>query len=179
MSNRYRAFNPAAEIRSENLQAVFRTLQVGRQREVLLNQFGLPTKPQAGEWYPWQTWLNVLEYIEDHFGGKTVYSVGLQVINESVWPPNIHTLHEGLQALNVAYQLNIRGGNIGSYTVEGKGPRSVRVVCDTPNPTDFDCGIITGISRKFKPLGAVRVRVEPEQTPPDAPAHLKWFGVSW
>lgn len=179
MAERYRAFDPAGVIRSQTLKAVFHVLQMERQRKDLLTQFSLPDESQMGEWISWQTWLNMLEYIEEHYSGKTVYSIGLQIINVSVWPQNIHTMHEGLNALDIAYKMNIRGEKIGSYEIEGKGLRSVRIVCDTPNPADFDCGIITGITRKFKPLGAVRVRVEPEETTPQSPSYLKWFHVSW
>jgi hypothetical protein len=179
MSDYYSAFDPAAEIRSENLNAVFQTLQVGQERLALLSRFELPSQPQEGEWYSWQVWVSMLEYMKEHYGSQIVYSVGLQVINESIWPPNIHTLHEALNALDTAYKLNIRGEYIGSYSIEGKGLRSIRIVCDTPNPIEFDRGIITGIGRKFKPLGVMRVQVEPERTPSEAPVHLKWLEVSW
>lgn len=179
MNHPYQAPDPAAEIRGEILHVLLKTVQPRPQTQNLFVAHGLPEEPTLGEWYSWQAWLNVLADVEWLYGGQALHAAGLLVIDERVWPPNLHTLHDGLQALNRAYQLNVRSQNLGQYLIEGKGVREVRVICDTPNPTGFDCGIITGLGRKFKPLTAMRVRVALEEPPADTPPHIKWFNVSW
>lgn len=179
MNHPYRAFDPSAEINGDTIRAVLDAFQLKQQAKNVLVEHGLPAEPEPGQWYSWQAWLDVLAYLEEVYGGKTVYAAGLHVINNSVWPPNMHTFHEALRALNTAYHDNIRGANIGYYTIEGIGPTEVRVVCYTPNPMEFDCGIITGLVRKFKPLGAVRVQVNEEEVPQNALPNLKWFRLTW
>lgn len=53
----------------------------------------------------------------------------------------------------MAYHLNHRGGEIGSYKYQSTGPKSGKLVCHNPYPSDFDQGIITAAARKFAPPG--------------------------
>jgi len=179
MNDKYRSPDPQAEVLGRNIQLILDALHMPLQAQALLQRHGLPTAPDPAAWYPWQAWLDVLAEMEATYGGQTLYAAGLQSVTHSLWPPHLHTLHEALQALDEAYHTNIRGRDLGYYRTEGLGLRAVRVVCDTPNPLDFDFGIITGLARKFKPLGALRMRVEPENTPAGSRPTLKWFVVSW
>ncbi|SHI33470.1 hypothetical protein SAMN02745146_0566 [Hymenobacter daecheongensis DSM 21074] len=179
MNTKYRAADPAAEVNGRNIQIVLDALPVPQQATALLRKHGLPTQPEPDSWYSWQAWLDVLAELEEIHGAPTLYAAGLQCITHSLWPPNLHTMHEALLALDWAYHANVRGQELGYYRVEGRGLREVRVVCLTPNPVEFDRGIITGLVRKFKPMGAGHVRVEAEPTPAGSPPGLKWFAVSW
>jgi len=179
MLHSYRSFDPSARINGDSIRTVLDTFQLKQQAQEILTQHGLPAEPAPGQWYPWQAWLDVLAHLEQAYGTQTVYAAGLHVVNVSVWPPNIRTFHQALLALDQAYRANIQGITIGSYTIQTRGPREIRVVCYTPNPLAFDCGIITGLVRKFKPVDAIRVQVNEETTPPDASENLKWFRLTW
>jgi hypothetical protein len=175
----YKPFSSDAEINGDTIQAVIAALHVPEQAQQLLVKHGLPAAPQRGSWYPAASWYALLTELEQAYGGQTLYATGLQVIHTSQWPPNLHTMHEALHALDQAYRANMRGADIGYYRVEGIGPREIRVVCWTPNPMEFDCGIVTGLVRKFKPMGALRVRVDTKELPATVSAPMKHFRVSW
>lgn len=174
------SFDPQAEINGESIRSVLSAFQVLQQGRKLLEHHGLPTEPQAGQWYPMQAWLDVLADLRTHYGPETLYHVGLQVVRNSVFPVGMATLRQALESLDTAYQTNVRGRNMGYYRVEELGPQQLRVRCHTPNPLEFDCGIITGLARQYRPVGAVRLRVDAE-TPPAADDQTgnKSFLVSW
>lgn len=171
--------DPAAEINGDSIRVVLASFPNREQAHQLLQSHGLPAEPQPDAWYPLRAWLDVLADLETTCGEQAVYDAGRQVIDYSVWPPNLLTLHEALRALDAAYRANVRGGDLGHYRIEGKGLREIRVECLTPNPPAFEHGIISGLVTRFRPLGALRVRVEPEPLPADAPVALKRFEVSW
>lgn len=179
MPHRYRSFDPNATINGESIRSVLAAFQLPQLGRELLERHGLPAAPLAGHWYPMQAWLDVLTELEERYGSQTVYQAGLQVVDNSVWPPDLTDLRTALDALHTAYTANVHGQNIGYYRVEAAGPQQLRVLCFTPNPPDFECGIITGLARRFKPADTVRLRVDKEETAPDAPVHLKQFRVSW
>lgn len=179
MLHSYIAFDPAATVNGETLQAVNRVLHIPQDARRLLKQYGLPSQPVRGQWYPLQGWLNLLGELETGYGEQTVYAVGLQIAECSVWPDTIGTLEQALYALDEACQANVDSSPMGYYRTQVLAPRTMRVVCYTPTPTNFEWGLITGVARKFKPVGSIRIRVEPEDTPTDSPVLLKWFRVSW
>ena len=176
---KYTSFDSTAEINGDTIRGILAAFQIPQQAGELLAKHGLPAQPEPGAWYSMQAWLNVLGDLETSYGEQTVYAAGLQIVHHSLWPPTVHTLAEALGTLEEVRQANMRGNYIGYYRVEAQGPRAVRVVCSNPSPAAFDHGLLTGLARKFKPLGAVQVRVNQEPTPAEAPSTLKWFRVSW
>jgi hypothetical protein len=89
----------------------------------------------------------------------------MHVPNDAPFPPGIDSIETALTALNEAYQMNHRGGDIGSYESEVVGPHHIKVVCRNPYPSDFDYGLLYGLVRRFRPAGvAFRVIVD-EQAP--------------
>lgn len=179
MAPTYPSFDPMAEINGETIRVMLAAFQLPRHGEHIMRKHGLPAEPTLGNWYSMQAWLNVLGELEATYGEQTVYAAGLQVVHHSLWPPTVRTLAEALQMLEAVRQVNMRGLSIGYYAVEQQGPQAVRVICFNPSPASFDHGLLTGLARKFKPAGAVRVRVIKEESPASSPATLKWFRVSW
>ncbi|WP_139921528.1 hypothetical protein [Hymenobacter sp. DG01] len=179
MNDRYISPDPAAEINGTSLRVALAAFQIEQQARSILVRHGLPEEPQAGSWYPLQAWLDVLADMEARFGAQTVYAAGLQVIRHSLWPAHLQTLPQALGSLQQAHQSNVRGKEIGYYRAEEQGPQAMRVECFTPVPLNFDHGIITGVARKFRPAGSLRVQVVPEPPQATAPAGLKRFSVSW
>ncbi|WP_070742380.1 hypothetical protein [Hymenobacter coccineus] len=179
MSHPYLAFEASSEVNGATIQLVLAACLVPHIGTQLLTKHGLPAQPQAEEWYPLQAWLDVLADLEQRTWEDTIYAAGLRAIDLCVWPPNLHTLSDALAALEQACRANIRGQNIGYYQVDELGPHEARVRCLTPTPAEFERGILTGLARRYQPARGLRVRVEPEPTPPNAPRLLKWFRVSW
>jgi hypothetical protein len=175
----YHSFDPAATINGESIGSVLAAFQMPQQARELLERHGLPAAPVAGNWYPMQRWLDVLAELEERFGSQSVYQAGLQVIDNSVWPTSLKDLSAALNALQTAYSANVHGHDMGYYRAEAVDACQIRVQCLTPNPSDFECGIITGLARRFKPPGAVRIRVEKQEPAPGASPHLKQFLVRW
>ncbi|GAB2953262.1 hypothetical protein GCM10027048_18100 [Hymenobacter coalescens] len=170
---------PAGLVNGETLRVVAATLRLPQQAGELLVRHGLPAAPQPGEWYPVAKWLQVLADIEAHYGRPTLYAAGLQVVEHSVWPEGLITLEQALASLNTSLRANIQGDDIGSYRCETIGPRALRVECITPAPADYEYGLITGLARRLKPTGAVRVRVQLVEEPAPATPGRKCFLVSW
>ena len=157
---------PPATINGESLQSLVAVFALPAQAHAVLVRHGLPTAPQAGHWYPLRAWLDVLAEVAERFGDQTLYAAGLQLAACSVWPPDLRTLPQALRALTAACRLNIRGADTGEYRVEALGPTEMQVLCATPAPREFEHGLLTGLARKFKPPGAVRVRVTAEPPVP-------------
>jgi hypothetical protein len=179
MSHPYIAFDPLGLVNGETLQAVNIAFHVPGHAHRLLREHGLPSLPEAGEWYPLQGWLNLLGELEEGYGGQTVYAVGLQIASCSNWPSNIIHLVDALASLDQACCSNIESTPMGYYRSVRLSAKSVRVVCHTPTPPDFEYGIITGLARKFKPPGSLRIRVEKEALPANSERLLKQFLITW
>ncbi len=179
MADAYVSLDPVATINGNTLRALLAAFHIPQLAREILARYGLPADPQPEHWYPLQAWLDVLSELELFYGERTVYAVGLQIATISVWPTHITTLEQALQALDEACRLNVKGAPIGYYRTESLQPRKMLVHCLTPTPIDFECGIITGIARKFKPADSLRIEVTKESTPLNAPRLLKRFHVKW
>ncbi len=112
---------------------------------------------QPDRWYPQQAFLDALRDIQEgwSFGNSTVdlMSIGMRIPDNAVWPPDVNSVEDALESIEVAYQLNHRGGEIGHYEIEFAEPHHIRMVCDNPYPSDFDYGIIYRTVKKFSPKG--------------------------
>lgn len=179
MAHPYLSFDPAAEVNGETLQAIPATFNVAATAQRLLRLHGLPAHPQAGHWYPLQSWLNLLAEVETSYGAETVYAVGLNIITQCQWPGGLTTLEQAVEALDQACRLNIQGEPIGYYRYEPCGRRCLRVECFTPTPPDFERGILTGMARQFKPAESLRIAVTAGPAAADDPIHLKRFLIRW
>ena len=112
--------------------------------EGLLEAYGIDDLSADG-WYPQQAWLDVLNTIGDTNAGYAMLdlvSIGMRIPENALWPPNVTDVVTALESIDVAYHMNHRGGDIGSYRAERVGPNAVDVYCDNPYPSDFDYGII-------------------------------------
>jgi len=110
-------------------------------------------QPEADEWYPQQAWLDVLKEISDNGGLLDLVSVGMRIPETALWPPEVDSVEKALTSIDVAYQMNHRNGEIGSYHAEVVDEGHVQLMCDNPYPSDFDYGLIYQTTRKFLPKG--------------------------
>ena len=107
------------------------------------------SEPQPGQWYPQQAWLEAFREIAETLGPNTLFRIGCKIVDHAHFPSGIGSIEEALAAIDVAYQMNHRGGDIGSYEFVRTTPRSGRVICRNPYPSDFDRGIIQSVANRF------------------------------
>jgi hypothetical protein len=119
----------------------------------LLAEGGIPEVAPGG-WYPQQPYLDMLHALEARYGEATLRAMAKQIPDTSRFPPGIGTLEQAVQALDIAYQLNHRGGDIGHYACVPLGPRTLELQCRNPYGCAFDQGILDALIQAFKPEGS-------------------------
>jgi hypothetical protein len=108
---------------------------------------------QEERWYPQQAWLSVFRTIAEKLGPATLRLIGTKITETALWPPTVNSVEAALASIDIAYQMNHRGGDIGHYRFDKTGKKSGVVVCQNPYPCDFDLGIIEATVKRFSPDG--------------------------
>jgi hypothetical protein len=162
----FKAFAPGVEVNGETVLSVVAGLggfeAVARK---ILADNGI-ADPQPGKWYPQQAWLDSFKAIATKVGPSSLFSIGKAIPDQAQWPPQVTDLDSALPSIDMAYHMNHRGGDIGTYGYESTGPKTARMVCRNPYPCEFDRGIVTSVARRFKPKGVVVVDVTHDMTAP-------------
>lgn len=139
--------------------------------------------PVAENWYSQKDWLNAFRYLGEKHGSNILFLIGKAILESAVFPDNIHNLEDALNAINVAYYLNHRNGEIGYYklTEYNTKERFAIMECKNPYPSNFDRGIIFAIAKKFKPDNSFVVDVVLNLSLPSRQngADSCTFRVSW
>lgn len=148
--------NTHAEIRGdiidrmlEQVMSVFR-----RQIEESLERNGIDDL-STDEWYPVETFAEVLADIRDDAGASTARKLGASVPAEASWGSGVDNPEDALRTVSDAVE-SCHRGRIGGYTVEDVGDSSAVVVVDTAYPCPFDQGILKG-AVEYAGAGYVRV----------------------
>ena len=176
----FEAAAPNVEVNGETVLAIVAGMGSFSDRaERILASHGL-VEPKPGHWYKQQAWLNAFRDIAGTLGPNTLYRIGLQIPERAQFPPEIASIDQALSAIDVAYRMNHRGGEIGNYHFESTGANSARMVCRNPYPSDFDRGIIQAMANRFKPANSFP-RVELDGSAPSRRdgAESCTFLVSW
>ena len=162
----YKALAPGVEVNGETVLSVIDGMGSFKAQAVkILAENGI-SHPQPGHWYLQQAWLNAFKFIAEKIGPNTLYTIGRKIPENARFPPDIDTIGKGLSAIDVAYHMNHRGGEIGSYKLTDISHRSATMICNNPYPCDFDWGIIEAIARKFKPAESLLVMVKHDDSAP-------------
>lgn len=147
----------------------------------ILNKYGLKDI-QPEQWYNCYMWLSGMAEIGENYGPNTLFAIGKAIPEYAILPPNIKTVRDILEMMNVGYNLNHRNGYVGSYELISfdEQQRKAMMVCETPYPSHCDRGIITTMVRKFKPEHSV-VQVVLDETKPNRlkGADSCTFLISW
>lgn len=159
------AFNPNVEVNGQTILSVVNALSVGKERRLgILKKHGI--EPEEGKWYKQQLWLNAFSEIYKELGDHTLFSIGKAIPENAKFPPQIDTLQKALEAIDMAYHMNHRGGEIGHYTLisyDGNG-RHATMLCKNPYPSEFDRGIISTMLRRFRPKDSFKYDVSTDLT---------------
>ena len=146
------AFDSNVEVNIQTILSVVNAFSAGKEvRLAILNRHGID--PGKSEWYRQQLWLNAFKEIAESLGERTLFMIGKAIPENAVFPPQIDNLQKALAAIDMAYHMNHRGGEIGHYLLKeyDEKRRDAIMVCNNPYPSEFDRGIISTMLRRFKP----------------------------
>jgi hypothetical protein len=129
-----------------------------------LEKYGLGAV-RPGNWYSLQKSLDAMKDMHDNIGDMfALISVGSGISETAQWPPDIDTVESAFAAIDMAYHMNHRNGDIGHYQTELITPGHVRVTACNPYPSDFDYGLCYGLAKRFLPHNA-HIKVERAASP--------------
>jgi len=176
----FKAFSEAVEVNGETVLSVVDGM--GTMKTVanqILTEAGIKD-PTPGQWYKQTAWLKAFKAISEKVGTNTLSVIGQKIPENAKFPPAIDNVEKALGAIDVAYHMNHRGGEIGHYAFTPTGPDAGTLVCNNPYPCDFDRGIITAMAKRFAP-SAVKVRVTHDDSKPcrKQGAESCTYTVSW
>ena len=161
----FKAFSSGVEVNGETVLSIVDGMGAFRNKALAILKKNGIEDPKPGQWYLQQAWLDSFKEIADSLGAATLYQIGMKIPENANFPPQVNDPHSGIAAIDMAYHMNHRGGEIGKYGYEKTGDKSVTSVCPNPYPCDFDKGIIFAMANKFKPPGSV-VKVEHDDSQP-------------
>lgn len=150
----FRSFVPTVEVNGETVDSIVDGMGAARAKavEILARHSIKDFKP--GTWVKQQAWLDAFKEISESIGQATLFAIGQKIPENAKFPPTIDNIEKALAAIDVAYHMNHRGGEIGHYTFTKTGERSGTVTCRNPYPCAFDRGIVDAMATRFKPKGS-------------------------
>lgn len=124
----------------------------------LLEEKGI-VDPKPGKWYNLQAYLDAYRNIYDRLGDMTLKVIGMKIPEKAVLPPGLDSIEKLLSGglLDKAYQMNARGGDIGSYQFTKTEKRKGIMTCTNPFPCAFDMGLITGFMNKLRDKSSIPI----------------------
>lgn len=140
------AFAPEVEVKGISILGIIETM--GEEVIPIFEKHNL-SLIDPDEWYNQQEYLNAYREISE-LNFMNLVAIGMKIPDHAAWPPNVKTVHDALASVNVAYQMNHRGGEIGSYDYTAVSENEGVMVCRNPYPSDFDYGLIYRIVQKFR-----------------------------
>lgn len=150
----FKAFAAGVEVNGETVLSVVDGLGTFKRQAFSILEANGIADPVPGRWYPQQKWLDSFKAIAEKLGPNTLFVIGSKIPSNAKFPPEIDSIEKALAAIDVAYHMNHRGGEIGVYKFSQLGPRSATIECRNPYPCEFDHGIIDAMAKRFKPEGA-------------------------
>jgi len=161
----FKAFAPGVQVNGETVLSVVAGMGAFRSRANKILEENAIANPKPGTWYAQQAWLDAFKDISELLGAHTLFAIGKSIPQNARFPAAIRSVADALGAIDAAYHMNHRGGEIGHYVFNQNGGDSATVVCRNPYPCDFDRGLITGTADKFKSSRTV-VRVQHDDGKP-------------
>ncbi|MDA8016149.1 MAG: hypothetical protein MPN21_01775 [Thermoanaerobaculia bacterium] len=144
----------------------------------ILRESGIEN-PEEDRWYPLRSFLDAFDTIVERIGPNTLSAIGRQIVAQAPFPAEIDHPKAALSGLDEAYRAEHRGGEVGHYHFEVKGPRQGLMTSTTPYPDSFDRGLIRALVEKFEPQGVIDVRLQKSTEPANARSHGHTYSVSW
>lgn len=152
------AMSPDVEVNGQTVRSMVSAVGSLRPRMMEILEAHGVADPDPEAWYAQQRWLDALRHIAVEIGPNTLYKIGTTIPRSASFPPHIAEVGSALKAIDVAYHMNHRGGEIGHYAFQSAGASAARIVCDNPYPCEFDRGIIQAMVRRFAGASSIGVR---------------------
>lgn len=109
----------------------------------------------ADEWYDLNTARSIYYTVGQQIGERSLYTVGLAMIDSAQFPPGITDIRSVLDSLDHAYHMNARGPAIGHILCDFEDEHTALVTFATPFPCSLSRGVIHGCCRRFNPDAVV------------------------
>jgi len=177
------AFTPDVQVNGETVLSIVNAMAGFEAIALQLFKKNGIVDVEPGKWYSQQNWLDVFKDIKEKLGDKTLLVIGKAIPENAIFPAEIDNLEKALDSINEAYHMNHRGGEIGYYKlVKYDIKEKIAIMeCKNPYPSHFDRGIITTMSRKFKPEDAITISINLDA---EKPTRLKGdesctFIINW
>lgn len=162
----FQAISPNAEVNGETVLSIVAGMGAFKHKALeLLAAAGIPD-PAPGKWYRQQSWLDAFKAIADSVGANTLFVIGQKIPENAQFPPQIDSLEAALGAIDVAYHMNHRHGEIGHYHFRKLAERDLQVVGDNPYPCDFDRGIVAAMAKRFRPADSKYLEIAHDEKAP-------------
>lgn len=128
----------------------------------ILDSLGI-TDPDPEAWYSINIMTAFYEKIANDFGPNTIFDLGKAIPDNAVFPPGIDSIENGLNLIDIAYNMNHKG-YVGFYKMVSHDVEHKKIVmqCYNPYPCNFDRGLFTAMARKFQ----TGIRVIVDETKP-------------
>jgi len=165
------SFDPTVQVVGEVIAAFVGGFPSEVQREgfAILKRHAIEN-PRPGDYYPLQSLLDAMKEVSEKMGSQMLNRIGDQIATNAMLPPGLSSLESCLAAIDVAYHMNHKGGDIGRYVYADEGTehglRKAKMVCPNPYPCAFDRGVIEGFARRFRPAGCLDCIVRHDDSQP-------------
>jgi hypothetical protein len=128
------------------------------------------------QWYDLELARAIYYDLEKHVGSRTLYNVGIQMIESAPFPPQINDVPSVLSSLNGAYSMNVRGPQIGGITTVLEDDDAAVVTFSTPFPCHLEQGVVAGCCKKFGATPLLEHGPEGcrDQGNPECVYHISW-----
>jgi hypothetical protein len=154
----FKAFSASVEVNGETVLSIVDGMGAMKSMAMAILEKNGIKDPKPGQWFKQQSWLNAFKQISESIGANTLSQIGQKIPENAQFPPDIDSIEKALAAIDVAYHMNHRNGEIGNYNYKANGPGKALMNCANPYPCDFDRGIIVSMARRFAAKSA-NVRV--------------------
>jgi hypothetical protein len=146
---------PGAEVNGQTVLSIVNGMGAFRALGIsILEKYGIKDlKPD--NWYKQQSWLDAFKEIAGRVGGLTLNKIGTAIPQNAKIPPGLNTVNNALAAIDVAYHMNHRNGEIGHYRYTEISSSTGIMVCENPYPCEFDKGLIHAFARLGNPQAKV------------------------
>lgn len=153
----FEAFDPAVEVHGQTILRVVDDALArfsDEYRELALDALAENgvDNPEPDAWYSQQAWLDSFAVITQELEPHILDRLGEQIPDVVDWPSGFDSIEESLQAIDDAYRMNHRGGDIGFYRFESLDEQTGRIQCRNPYPCVFDRGLIRAVARRNAPV---------------------------
>ncbi len=175
----FKAFSPKVEVNGQTVAAVVKGMGAFKATAMAILRANGLTDISDGTWHRQQAWLDTFAEITKKSGPATLTQIGRTIPECAKFPPEVKDLETALKAIDVAYRMNHRGGEIGCYKFEKIDAKSARMICRNPYPCDFDKGIISAMASRFANGRVVKVEHDGQAECRKKGAESCTYSIKW